>query len=167
MLTPQLGGDVGGGRSHHDHDHSPHCIAPGVEMWTQWQMYISLAHMSAGVQSVCYYKFLSVCRLSFKFLLDLQFSKKHSHVIVKWVKYLRQKLSNVSAPIFPKYFFNITICPSWQQLKLLSKPLAFLHANKICGGCELYCVKCLFLVHMSHISEEQTISTLLSTVSRV
>ena len=109
-------------------------IAPGVDVWTQWQMYISLAHMSAGVQSVCYYKFLSVCRLSFKFLLDLQFSKKHSHVIVKWVKYLRQKLSNVSAPIFPKYFFNITICPSWQQLKLLSKPLAFLHAIKKCGG---------------------------------
>ena len=108
---------------------------------------------------MCYYKFLSVCRLSFKFLLDLQFSKKHSHVIVKWVKYLRQKLSNVSAPIFPKYFFNITICPSWQQLKLLPKPLAFLHAIKKCGGCRLYCKKCLFFLHMSHISQELTLST--------
>ena len=108
--------------------------------------------MSAGVQSVCCYKFLSVCRLSFKFLLDLQFSKKHSHVIVKWVKYLRQKLSNVSAPIFPKYFFNITICPSWQQLKLLPKPLAFLHAIKICDVSRLYCMKCLFFIaHVAHI----------------
>ena len=131
-------------------------IAPGVRCghrgrWAD----LSLAHMSAGVQSVCCYKFLSVCRLSFKFLLDLQFSKKHSHVIVKWVKYLRQKLSNVSAPIFPKYFFNITICPSWQQLKLLPKPLAFLHAIIKCGGCK----KCLFFLHMAHISEELTLST--------
>ena len=103
-------------------------IAPGVEVWTQradGQMYHWHTCLQVRIVCVCYYKFLSVCRLSFKFLLDLQFSKKHSHVIVKWVKYLRQKLSNVSAPIFPKYFFNITICPSWQQLKLLSKPLAF------------------------------------------
>ena len=119
-------------------------IAPGVEVLRcghrgRWAD-LSPANMYAGVQSVCCYKFLSVCRLSFKFLLDLQFSKKHSHVIVKWVKYLRQKLSNVSAPIFPKYFFNITICPSWQQLKLLPKPLAFLHAIKKCGDGRLYIV---------------------------
>ena len=117
-------------------------IAPGVEVWTQWQMgrCITGTHVCRCTECVFYYKFLSVCRLSFKFLLDLQFSKKHSHVIVKWVKYLRQKLSNVSAPIFPKYFFNITICPSWQQLKLLPKPLAFLHAIKKCGDGRLYIV---------------------------
>ena len=129
-------------------------IAPGVEVWTQWQMGRSITgtHVCRCAECVCYYKFLSVCRLSFKFLLDLQFSKKHSHVIVKWVKYLRQKLSNVSAPIFPKYFFNITICPSWQQLKLLPKPLAFLHRIKKCGGGRLYCMKCLFFIaHVAHI----------------
>ena len=62
-----------------------------------------------------YFVLMCVYLMYVGLVLLVQFSKKHSHVIVKCLKYLRQKLSNVSSPIY----FNIMLpgpCSHIQQI---------------------------------------------------